>query len=394
MEAQDLYNNNSILNGSSMFNNHTLDYNSTHPIPTNDYSSENSSNYNMFNPSAGYGGIFFVAATAIFMVACLYMIIFLVILRFGTFVPIYDARFFRGRIYLCYGQRPCFGIFGTCNWCFVPLCMYFLLNPVREDDNFNRAQEGGGLSREERREALQELLKPMVFVVRRSGPTSPTSVVVEENDNRAAACGDKLHGETVVSFGKESTAPETIIMDGDDSNNLFSSTRARDPQEEAGLEPGMCEDDPPLSQNPSSSQTNQASAEKLEEHDALFSAVSMFSPPNNHSTDRGQQDDNADSIMSSSVHSSGSDPDPVCSICLSEYGEIHQHHMGYFTQIDILIKISFFLSFFSFQKMVLFVFSQILVVIDSTEIAFLNGLKFKTILNVHVVEMTLLPISK
>jgi len=272
--------------------------------------------------------------------------------------------------------------------------MYFLLNPVREDDNFNRAQEGGGLSREERREALQELLKPMVFVVRRSGPTSPTSVVVEENDNRAAACGDKLHGETVVSFGKESTAPETIIMDGDDSNNLFSSTRARDPQEEAGLEPGMCEDDPPLSQNPSSSQTNQASAEKLEEHDALFSAVSMFSPPNNHSTDRGQQDDNADSIMSSSVHSSGSDPDPVCSICLSEYGEIHQHHMGYFSQIDILIKNSFFLSFFSFQKMVLFVFSQILVVIDSTEIAFLNGLKFKTILNVHVVEMTLLPISK
>jgi hypothetical protein len=200
--------------------------------------------------------------------------------------------------------------------------MYFLLNPVREDENFNRAQEGGGLSREERREALQELLKPMVFVVRRSGPASPTLVVVEENDNRAAACGENLHVETDISFGKESTASENIIMDVDDSNHVFLSTRARDPQEEAGLEPGMGEAGPPLSQNPSSSQTNQASVEKLEEHDTLFSTVSMFSPPNNHSTDMGQQDDNADSIMSSSVHSSGSDPDPVCSVCLCEYGEI------------------------------------------------------------------------
>lgn len=392
MEAQDLYNTNiSILNGSSLFNNHSLDYNSSHPTFTYENSTENSNSYHLFDPSAGYGGIFFVAATGLFMVACLYMIIFLVILRFGTFVPIYDARFFRGRIYLCYGQRPCFGVFGTCNWCFVPLCLYFLLNPVREDENFNRAQEGGGLSRDERREALQELLKPMVFVLCRSAPASPTSVIVKENDHGAAAYGKNLHVETDISFGKENTASETIIMDVDNANHLVSSTRSDDPKEEAVLQ--LLEPGPPLSLNPSSNQSKEASTKKLE-RDALFATVSRFSPPYNHSTDRGLQEDNADSIMSSSVHSSGSDPDQVCSICLSEYGEIHLGHVEYFAQGYSGINFLFLFPFLFFQKMVPFAFRQILVVIDSTEIVFLNGLKFKTTLNVHVVERTLLPINK
>lgn len=326
MEAQNLYNNNNTLFNNSMeFHNSTL-----HPVTTIGYNPDNSSN-SMFNPSAGYGGIFFVAATALFMVACVYMITFLVILRFGTFVPIYDARFFRGRIYLCYGQRPCFGLFGTCNWCFVPLCMYFLLNPVREDENFSRAQEGGGLSREERREALQELLKPMVHIVCRSEWASRTmphpSSDVEENGNTTAKCDGDTHVENKILLGKEG-ATTSVSTDADNSNLLVSSTTVHEEmgttvqQEGTILEPVTDFDVLHFIDKSSPIQPNPVALVKIAD-ESLNRNTASVPTINNDSAARIQQEDNAGSVASSSVHSLENDPDPVCSICLSEYGKIY-----------------------------------------------------------------------
>ena len=137
---------------------------------------------------------FFLVASLLFMLALFYSLLFLCILRFGTFVPEYNARYFRGRVYFCYGARPCFGLFGDCTFCYIPLCWCVRLHPLSEEDAFARALEGGGLSRQERRQALKELLKPYFETVQRSeayqarqiddeGDTAASlAVLVEEND--------------------------------------------------------------------------------------------------------------------------------------------------------------------------------------------------------------------
>jgi len=300
-------------------------YNNT-ILPVN-VSGSTPTNPSLFRSSENASGPFFIVATAIFMVAFFYMLTFLFILRFGTFVPVYNARFFRGRIYFCYQQNLCFGLLGTCDWCFVPLCCYFLLNPVREDENFNRAQEGGGLSREDRREALQELLKHMVTIVHRSDLEFRTpTVAAEANDlPLEGRCGETNH-ESYSLIGGEEGVAFNPTNEGRDCNpaspvNACEDTATNESMEDLYFEPMDEGEDRSLKADFIAYDGNAVTADFVitPENESSPSPVASFVITDEVLEMTDPKDDNDESIVSSSVYSLGFDP--LCSICLCEYGE-------------------------------------------------------------------------
>mmetsp|Transcript_25188 Transcript_25188/g.37069 ORF Transcript_25188/g.37069 Transcript_25188/m.37069 type:complete len:420 (+) Transcript_25188:66-1325(+) len=180
---------------------------STHEIPFK--TQNNSLLHDMVTP-------FFLIAAILFILALCYSVTFLCIVRFGTFQPEYNRRFIRGRVVFCSGR------------CFLPICLCLRLHPVGDDRAFMRAIEGGGLSREERREALLVLLAPMCKIMperetQKKPPPQSTGLV--ENEGNVSSSAGLGEVENPNDLDPKETDDENIVsqMRSPSSRSLVSS---------------------------------------------------------------------------------------------------------------------------------------------------------------------------
>lgn len=156
---------------------------------------------------------FFLLAAVLLILALVYTLLFLCVVRLGT-IRIDEDRYPRGRVYFC-------GSF-----CFVPLCWFYRLYAADPSGSVGIASTSDarvmGLRREERKEAVTELLKQYSTTVGEGGGDG-------ETENAGVTSASQLDHNiasntppTKASASTADTEPEvtaTAPTSGEDSDN-------------------------------------------------------------------------------------------------------------------------------------------------------------------------------
>jgi len=136
---------------------------------------------------------FFLLAAILLILALVYTLLFLCVVRLGT-IRIDEDRYPRGRVYFCG------------DFCFVPLCWFYRLYAADPSGGVGIASSTDakvmGLRREERKEAVVELL------------TQYSVKVGENGEEEKAEDNEHVHGLEIVAAGTDITAS----TDDDDGN--------------------------------------------------------------------------------------------------------------------------------------------------------------------------------
>ena len=122
---------------------------------------------------------FFLLAAILLILALVYTLLFLCVVRLGT-IRIDEDRFPRGRVYF----------FG--NFCFVPLCWFYRLYAADPSGEVGIASSSDakvmGLKREERKNAVRELLRNNSKVVGEEGICDESDGQHNQVDDQVTAC--------------------------------------------------------------------------------------------------------------------------------------------------------------------------------------------------------------
>ena len=157
---------------------------------------------------------FFLLAAVLLILALVYTLLFLCVVRLGT-IRIDEDRYPRGRVYFC-------GSF-----CFVPLCWFYRLYAADPSGSVGIASTSDarvmGLRREERKEAVTELLKQYSATVggeKEDGQMDDSGVASQSVDNIASNISPTENPASPTETEAAATVTTTTPSSGEDAGNV------------------------------------------------------------------------------------------------------------------------------------------------------------------------------